>query len=270
MNNKYYVYVYIDPRNLEEFYYGKGIGERKNAHLQNNDDSEKTKIIKQIEKIGLTPIIKVVAKNLTQKQAFLVEKTLIWKIRGLTNKSGGHYADNFRPKNTIHLDLNGFDYENGIYYINVGERRNRCWNDCRKYGFLSAGQGKQWSRQIRQLNSGDMIAAYLSKHNNTGGYVGVGKVIEKAKRVNDFQFKGKYLENVKLENNKIFENSDNEKSEYLVKIEWIKSFTAKQGKWRNNPRLFVFPSIKASLESQLGTIKFIEDEFKINFKDLMN
>jgi hypothetical protein len=23
INRKYYVYVYIDPRNLEEFYYGK-------------------------------------------------------------------------------------------------------------------------------------------------------------------------------------------------------------------------------------------------------
>lgn len=29
----YYVYVYIDPRNYEEFYYGKGKGSRKNAHL---------------------------------------------------------------------------------------------------------------------------------------------------------------------------------------------------------------------------------------------
>jgi len=25
----YYVYVYIDPRNLEEFYYGKGQGARR-------------------------------------------------------------------------------------------------------------------------------------------------------------------------------------------------------------------------------------------------
>lgn len=29
----YYVYVYIDPRNYEEFYYGKGKGNRKDAHL---------------------------------------------------------------------------------------------------------------------------------------------------------------------------------------------------------------------------------------------
>jgi hypothetical protein len=29
MKNDYYVYVYIDPRNFEEFYYGKGRGNRK-------------------------------------------------------------------------------------------------------------------------------------------------------------------------------------------------------------------------------------------------
>ena len=31
--SNYYVYTYIDPRNLEEFYYGKGKGSRKSAHI---------------------------------------------------------------------------------------------------------------------------------------------------------------------------------------------------------------------------------------------
>ena len=34
MTDRYYVYVYIDPRNLEEFYYGNGTGARSHAHLQ--------------------------------------------------------------------------------------------------------------------------------------------------------------------------------------------------------------------------------------------
>jgi hypothetical protein len=29
----YYVYVYIDPRDLKPFYYGMGKGSRKDAHL---------------------------------------------------------------------------------------------------------------------------------------------------------------------------------------------------------------------------------------------
>ena len=34
--NNFYVYVYIDPRNFEEFYYGKGKGCRKQAHLKDD------------------------------------------------------------------------------------------------------------------------------------------------------------------------------------------------------------------------------------------
>ena len=60
---EYYVYVYIDPRNFEEFYYGKGKGNRKEAHLFEDSDSEKSNRIKEITKEGLKPIIKVIAKE---------------------------------------------------------------------------------------------------------------------------------------------------------------------------------------------------------------
>jgi len=46
--SEYYVYVYIDPRNFEEFYYGKGKGSRKDDHLFEDSDSEKAKRIKAI------------------------------------------------------------------------------------------------------------------------------------------------------------------------------------------------------------------------------
>ena len=46
--------------------------------------------IDAIKKVGLDPIIKVIAKNLSEKEALLVEKTLIWKLgRTLTNISSG-------------------------------------------------------------------------------------------------------------------------------------------------------------------------------------
>ena len=50
--NDYYVYVYIDPRNYEEFYYGKGIGSRKVAHLNDTSDSAKAKRIADIQREG--------------------------------------------------------------------------------------------------------------------------------------------------------------------------------------------------------------------------
>ena len=68
-----YVYVYIDPRNFEEFYYGKGTRGRKDSHLRDEGDSEKAKRIKGICACGLEPIIKVITRNLTEQDALLVE-----------------------------------------------------------------------------------------------------------------------------------------------------------------------------------------------------
>ena len=74
--DEYYVYVYIDPRNHEGFYYGKGRGSRKSDHLNDAGDSEKTKRIKEIRKAGLEPIIRVIASGLAEKDALLIETTI--------------------------------------------------------------------------------------------------------------------------------------------------------------------------------------------------
>lgn len=64
--------------------------------LSDESDSEKAKRIAEIKKVGLRPIIRVLVKDLTEKEAFLIEKTLIWKLgKTLTNKSTGHFAENF-------------------------------------------------------------------------------------------------------------------------------------------------------------------------------
>lgn len=101
-------------------------------------------------------------------------------------------------------------------------------------------------------------------------YVGIGKVVEKAKRVIDFRFDGKSLKNQNLASPDLFKNSDNENSEYLVKIKWIKSVPANEAKWRNNFGLFTTQLIKASLENQINTIKFLEKEFEVSFQNIMN
>src|SRR3989344_839841 len=109
--NDYYVYVYIDPRNHEEFYYGKGSGSRKSAHLEDESDSEKAKRISEIQKEGLSPLIRVIARGLSESEAFLIEKTLLWKLgKGTTNIATGHFSEKFRPQNTLHKELSGFDF----------------------------------------------------------------------------------------------------------------------------------------------------------------
>ena len=264
--SSYYVYVYIDPRNFEEFYYGKGKWNRKDAHLSDESDTEKVKRIKAIKKEGLEPIIKVIAKDLTEREAFLVEKTLIWKLgRTLLNISSGQFADKFRKHDTLHLELSGFDFSNGLYYVNVGEGNTRCWADCREYGFLSAWQDMKYSNPIQTLEIWDIVVAYLKNH----GYVGIGRVIEKAIKVNEYRIAGQSLKSLPLKEIRIFENSDNEKSEYLVKVEWIRSVESNGAKWQKKSKLFSSQLIKASLEWQKLTREFLETEFDISFRDLL-
>ena len=267
--SEYYVYVYIDPRNYEEFYYGKGKGSRKEAHRNETGDTEKNKRIKEIHKAGLEPIIKVIASGLTESDAFLIEKTLIWKLgRTLTNISSGHFKDKFRPHNTLHQNLSGFDYQNGIYFLNVGEGSHRVWSDCRKYSFLSAGQGVKYRNQIRALKSGDVVVAFLNGH----GYVGIGIVLEEAIRSRDFLINGKHLSELKeLKCPNILDHSNNEeKSEYRVEVEWKVAVDAEQAKWKKRSDLFSPRLVRASLDSQPQTLNFLESEFKIKFANFIS
>ncbi|MFN7656342.1 MAG: LEM-3-like GIY-YIG domain-containing protein [bacterium] len=110
MENKYYVYVYLDPRksgnftygdysfDFEPFYIGKGSGYRFNHHLKQfikYNKHKKNKINKIINE-GLNPIIIKTHNNLTEEESFYYEKELI-KLIGrsdmcegpLTNKTDG-------------------------------------------------------------------------------------------------------------------------------------------------------------------------------------
>ncbi len=267
LDNTYYVYVYIDPRNFQEFYYGKGKGSRKYAHLSDSTDSQKAKLIREIQEENLAPIIKVIAKGLTESEALLVEKTLIWKLgKTLTNISGGHFSNNFRPHNTIHKDLPGFDFHNDIFYVNIGEGEHRNWEDCRKMGFLSAGQGFQWRDQLKRLKHGDLVVAYLKNH----GYVGVGRVTHEASRIIDFRnHDGLPISKEEVTAPRMFDNLDSEEmSEYLVGIKWIATCDRSQAKWKAKAGLFATPLVTASLVAQQITLSFIQEQFEINFESL--
>jgi hypothetical protein len=50
------------------------------AHLLEESDSPKSRRIKEIRNEGLSSIIRVIARGLTESEALLVEKTLLWKL----------------------------------------------------------------------------------------------------------------------------------------------------------------------------------------------
>ena len=263
--NDYYVYVYIDPRNYEEFYYGKGRGSRKEAHLSENSDTQKAQRIAKIHKEQLHPIIRVIARDLSEHDALLVEKTLLWKLgRGLTNISSGHYADNFRPPDTLHALLTGFDYRNGIYYYNVGECQYRVWEDYVEFGFISAGQGTRWKDAMLTFHEGDVVAAYLKGH----GFVGVGQLTSAAGPIRDVTIQGKSLLRHQLRCSGMASNEDSlELCEYVAAVRWIKTVDRRDAKWMAKSGLYTTTHVRASLDRQPDTLKFLEDSFQVSLRE---
>lgn len=262
----HYVYVYIDPRNYEEFYYGKGQGSRRFAHLSDRSDSEKAARIRAIENEGLSPIIRTVAAGLTEEEVHLIETTLIWKLgKGLTNIAGGRLVSLFRPHNSLHRELSAFDFQNGIYYVNVGEGKHRNWDDCRRLGFLAAGQGVQWRDQLLDLAEGDIVVPYLKGC----GYVGIGKVVARAVPYLDFRYNGRLLHDFDLVAPNMPENSeDPAHSEYVLKVDWITTVSREEAKWKPKAGLFATQLVRASLDKQAITIEFIEQAFGVDLHAL--
>ena len=262
--NEYYVYVYIDPRNYEEFYYGKGKGSRKIAHLDDKSDSAKTQRISKIKSAGLSPIIRVIARDLTEDQAYLIEKTLLWKLgRWTTNVSSGHFRDKFRPHDKMHIELPGFDFKNGLYYYNVGEGVHRNWDDYRKYGFISAGQGERWRDAMLGFYPGDVFAAYLKRH----GFVGIGRILTSARMIRDVRINGKRLLDLTLRCGRMSENCDNvDRSEYVCLAKWLRKLPRGKAVWRSKPKLYTTTHVRASLEGQPDTVEFLEDRFGVKLK----
>ena len=263
--NDYYVYVYIDPRNYEEFYFGKGRGSRKDAHLSDGSDSEKTRRIAAIFKEGLQPIVRVIARGLSEHDALLVEKTLLWKLgRQLTNISSGHYASNFRPHNTLHLELTGFDYQCGFYYYNVGEGPHRNWDDYKELGFISAGQGIRWRDAMLGFKKGDVIAAYLKGR----GFVGIGKLTSAARPINQVLIGGKPLLSHNLRCLGMADNaSSTELCEYVATVKWLGALDRTEAKMQRKSGIYTTTHVRASLDGQPKTVAFLEEAFGVNIRE---
>lgn len=94
---KSYVYVYIDPRNSQPFYVGKGKGNRAFSHLEDLSETKKAAKIKEICEDGLEPQIDFLRYGLSDSEAALVEAAAIDLIgrKVLTNLVAGHHKNSF-------------------------------------------------------------------------------------------------------------------------------------------------------------------------------
>jgi len=89
---KYYVYLFIDPRNNEIFYVGKGTGNRCFSHLDDKTESQKTQRISELDNAGLKPVIEILIHGLDEASSLRVEASVIdlIGISKLTNIKKGH------------------------------------------------------------------------------------------------------------------------------------------------------------------------------------
>jgi len=146
------------------------------------------------------------------------------------------------------------------WFVNVGEGAHRNWDDNRRYGFISAGQGPTYSRFLKRLKVGDKIFAYMKKL----GYVGYAEVTSPAVMIRDFVPDGesKAVLQLPLKAKHADENSDDpEMSEWAIGVKWVRSFPAEDA--RRFKGAFANQNVVCELRDS-QTIEFLEREFKIS------
>lgn len=120
-NKNYYVYALVDPKNnFVPFYIGKGVNKRVYNHFSStealeilSDEASKLRKISELMELGYekNDLARILAKNLTEDEAFLLESFLIKTVYGfenLTNKIHGKHHLRFRQHNVLE-SYNDFD-----------------------------------------------------------------------------------------------------------------------------------------------------------------
>ena len=144
----------------------------------------------------------------------------------------------------------------GFKYVNAGESEHRSWADMRRYGFIAAGHGPRWSRQlIERLSPGDMIYAYQKG----AGYVGFGKVLEDAMMAKDMLVDGQSLIECELIQPGLSHDQDDpDMADYVVPVEWLKTFDVSDAKTFGG--VFASQHVVCKL-SDPATLSFLEKSF---------
>ncbi len=92
-----YVYRLVDPRTDEAFYVGKGTGDRVFSHMAGDggdEASQKLRTIAEIREAGFVPVVQIVAHDLDDDKALLLEAVLIRTtgLGTLANRVHGRYT----------------------------------------------------------------------------------------------------------------------------------------------------------------------------------
>lgn len=145
----------------------------------------------------------------------------------------------------------------GYWFVNVGEGPTRTWNDNQKYNFIAAGGDRKYSDPLKKLQVDDKFYAYMGGR----GYVGLARVTHEAIPIRNYIEAGSnkpLLElNLDAENPDNFVNDD-DKCEWVVGVEWIKSVPALDAKTFTG--IFANQNVVCKLRNK-KTLDFLGAEF---------
>jgi hypothetical protein len=208
--------------------------------------------------------------DLSQRWLEVVESTecneaLTLSELGLPSR-GRTFENKNEPEVCSDHDSSSTSYANSdgqaerMYYVNVGEGIHRHWDDCKKFGFLAAGGGRKWSKQLEKLQIGDTVIAYLKGY----GYVGIGRVTSTSTPATKFTVNGVSIKELPLINNTIrsIKRFSKENGEYLIGVDWDVVVSRDQAAWKPNAGLYTTALVCASLANQLDTVRYVLESLR--------
>lgn len=105
---------------------------------------------------------------------------------------------------------------NGEFYASFGAYANgRNWEDALNYGFISAGNGRWYSKTLSMLQPGDRVWVNIPRV----GYVGVAEVTENVVIADEYLNQSMSLKG----NYSLAKDVGEDDAEYFVAVRWIKS-----------------------------------------------
>ncbi len=148
------------------------------------------------------------------------------------------------------------------FEVTFGHGPHRSWEDARKYGFVSPGQGKWYSRTLDNLFIGARIFVNVPEE----GYVGVGEVETEKTPVTEFEVTDDHGDTVHileadLDADSMGENAgDPEKQEYLVGVDWKETRPIEDAFWETG--MYANQNTVTKLRNQF-TLERLYEEFEI-------
>lgn len=112
----FYVYLYVDPRDSEIFYVGKGVGKRLLAHLSEQQETKKTKRLAALKAKGLKPVIEVLAHQLPNEETALMIEAAVINALGL-----GVLTNIVRGWNSVHFGRQNLSQLRSLYAAPTAE-----------------------------------------------------------------------------------------------------------------------------------------------------